>query len=173
MSEPMASNTWFITAENPDCLCTYIVKYTIWCHIYEFKKIQNTSKHVRATQDIPKSATEVTWDFSQVVWLPGLLEWRQKRIKWLGGEIPCDLGFKIGDRKRALVLSALHLVQFWINSYHIWHKWSLAWECVAHNLWSWLIYLMLFSCDVAFFMDICGTSATHEWMMCHVPIPGQ
>ena len=27
-------------------------------------------------------------------------------IKWLGGKNPSDLGFKIGDRKRALVYSA-------------------------------------------------------------------
>ena len=39
--------------------CTYIVKHTINCHIYEFEKIQNTNNDVRATQDIlnhqPKS----------------------------------------------------------------------------------------------------------------------
>ena len=49
---------------------TYIVKYTISCHIYEIKKIQNTNNDVRATQDTSKSATEVTWDFAKY------LEWR-------------------------------------------------------------------------------------------------
>ena len=33
-----------------------------------------------------------------------------------------------------LVMSALHLVLFWINSFRIWHKWSLAWEGVSHTL---------------------------------------
>ena len=32
-----------------------------------------------------------------------------------------------------LALSALHHVQFWMDSFPIWHKWSLAWEDVSRG----------------------------------------
>ena len=32
-----------------------------------------------------------------------------------------------------LILSAPQCIQFWVDSFHIWHKWSLAWEYVVHN----------------------------------------
>ena len=47
--------------------------------------------------------------------------------------------------------------------FHIWHKWSLAWEDVSHNdLWPWLISSRLFSCDIADFMDY-----IHMWHKYH------
>ena len=50
------------------------MKHIIKCHTYWFEKIENTNNDVRTTQDIPKSATEVTYDFA----------------KWLGFQVPCN-----------------------------------------------------------------------------------
>ena len=33
-----------------------------------------------------------------------------------------------------LVLSTLQHIQFWMNSFHIWHKWSLSWDGVARHI---------------------------------------
>ena len=33
-----------------------------------------------------------------------------------------------------LVVSALQHIQFWMDSFPIWHKWSLAWEDVSHAM---------------------------------------
>ena len=49
-----------------------------------------------------------------------------------------------------LVVSALQHVEFWRDSFPIWHKWSLAWECVACNdLWPWPVSSRSFSDDFA------------------------
>ena len=52
-----------------------------------------------------------------------------------------------------LVVSALQHVQFWMDSFHIGHKWSLAWDGELHimtyDLWSWPISFRSFSHDFA------------------------
>ena len=42
-----------------------------------------------------------------------------------------------------LVMSTLQHIQFWINSFHIWHKWSLAWEGVARHISSGFLIVTL------------------------------
>ena len=68
----------------------------IYIYIYWFRKRQNTYNDVRATQNISKSATEVTWDFSK--WPDFEVTWSKMR---LGGKIPSELSLQIGDRERA------------------------------------------------------------------------
>ena len=78
----------------------HIVKHTIKCHIYEFEKLQNTNNAIKATQDVSKSANEVTWDLTK--WLDFQVTWSEDRKRSSDLEkIPSDLGFKIGERKRA------------------------------------------------------------------------
>ena len=44
--------------------------------------------------------------------------------------------------------SLLYSTEFWMNSFHIWHKWSLAWEGVLRTMTCDLdLYTKLFSCD--------------------------
>ena len=58
-----------------------------------------------------------------------------------------------------LVVSALQHVEFWRDSFPIWHKWSLAWECVACNdLWPWPVSSRSFSDDFAIKLLKYGTS---------------
>ena len=55
----------------------YVVNHTILCRIYQFKMIQNTNNNTRATQDISKSATEVTRGFAK--WLGFPVTWSEDR----------------------------------------------------------------------------------------------
>ena len=95
-----------------------------------------------------------------------------------------------------LVASTLQHVQFWKDSFHIGHKWSLAWEGVLRVITFALdLYLqghltillkgvshaMIFDLDrnlQAVMLPIlwtllCGINAIHVGMICYVPFPSQ
>ena len=120
LPEPMAPNTQFINEENSDWLCRYVVKHTISCHIYWFKKMQHTNNDVRATQDISKSASKV--DF--VKWLGFQVTWSEDRKR----SSDLEENFKwLGNRKRVLTTGQVdtwelpkHRIRFrWLSIGHI------------------------------------------------------
>ena len=75
------------------------------------------------------------------------------------------------------LMPTLQHVQFCIKCDHIWHKWSLPWECVLHAmtldldlyLQGYLAVMLPILCIIL----ISGRSTTRERTMSHVQFPGQ
>ena len=65
-----------------------------------------------------------------------------------------------------LVASALQRIEFWMDSFHIRHKWSLAWEGVSCTMWPWPISSRSFSHEIAVKLIKCGTSCGIHSIAC-------
>ena len=82
------------------------------------------------------------------------------------------------NKNMAHILSCpLQHTQFGINSFHSWHKWSLASEGVSHAMTFDLdLYLQDYSVvtlSIWWIIFICDTNTTYEGMMCYLPFSGQ
>ena len=73
-------------------------------------------------------------------------------------------------------MSTLQHLQFWMNSFHICHNWSLAWgvsHAMTFDLNLYLHGYLAMTLPILWVIFTCGTNTTREGTMCHVPFPGQ
>ena len=143
---------------------------------------------------LPKYVTYCHVRFTVCTVLDGFFPYLAQMITSMRGCVACndvrpwpvssrsfshDFAIKLLKYIAHLVLSTLQHIQFWMNSFHIWHKWSLAWEDVLHvTTFDLDLYLKGYLSVILpilwiIFIYICDTNTTPEGTMCHVPFPGQ